>query len=66
MNFDRRKKKTVKPEVGSLSELYPHDLQMYRLPPLGDITLMEFDQMAMDRLKGKLFVCLLQQLCYYV
>lgn len=50
--MDFRRKKVIKREIGGLSELYPHDLQLYKIPPMGNISLTEFEQLAMDRLKG--------------
>nr|CAD7568991.1 unnamed protein product [Timema californicum] len=34
-----------------LAELYPHDLQLYVLPPTCSISLAEFEEFAMERLK---------------
>lgn len=46
------KRRTVKAVVaGSLAETYPHDLQMYRVPPIGNISLSEFESLAIERLK---------------
>ncbi|KAJ9593453.1 hypothetical protein L9F63_014982 [Diploptera punctata] len=36
--------------TGSLVELYPCDLQLYRLPPTSTITLSEFEELAQERL----------------
>lgn len=33
---------------------YPHRLNFYDVPPTSEITLEEFEQWAIDRLKGKL------------
>ena len=33
---------------------YGHGLQMYKVPPTDNITLEEFEEFAIDRLKGKL------------
>lgn len=33
-------------------ELYPHDLQLFDHPPAGNIALNEFNQIAIDRIKG--------------
>lgn len=54
MDFSRRKVKVLSPEEGELAELYPHDLQMYTSPPVCEISLSEFEQLAVDRLKGKI------------
>lgn len=53
MDFSRRRTKVLKPEEGELAELYPHDLQMYSTPPICEISLNEFEQLANDRLRGK-------------
>lgn len=50
--MDFRRKKIIKREIGGLAELYPHDLQFYKVPPIGNLSLSEFEQLAMDRLKG--------------
>ena len=34
------------------ANLYPHRLQFYRLPPIDNITLSEFEDFAINRLKG--------------
>lgn len=41
------------PEQGALAELYPHDLQMYIVPPINDISLSEFQELAVSRLTGR-------------
>lgn len=46
-----RRRKTVKVEAESLSKVYPHDLQMYKIPPTQEIMLSEFDDLAIERLK---------------
>lgn len=46
------KRRNIKPtHTGSLVELYPHDLQLYRIPPINNITLQEFEELAIERLK---------------
>lgn len=45
------KRKSIKtPVTGSLVENYPHDLQMYKIPPTEDISLQEFETLALERL----------------
>ena len=52
MEFARPKK--VRMHVDSaLSVKYPHDLQMYKEPPDAQITLNEFEELAVERLKGE-------------
>nr|CAD7200428.1 unnamed protein product [Timema douglasi] len=45
------RRKVKKAVSGSLAELYPHDLQLYVLPPTCSISLAEFEEFAMERLK---------------
>ncbi|XP_054283942.1 DNA primase large subunit-like [Macrosteles quadrilineatus] len=49
MDFSRRRV-VLTPEQGALAELYPHDLQMYIVPPINDISLSEFQELAVSRL----------------
>ncbi|XP_043497608.1 DNA primase large subunit-like [Polistes fuscatus] len=42
---------TVTNEIKTLKTLYPHDLQVYDVPPEGEISLIEFQELALDRLK---------------
>lgn len=44
------KRKTNKTVTGSLVENYPHDLQLYKVPPTENISLHEFESLALDRL----------------
>ncbi|CAH0404657.1 unnamed protein product [Chilo suppressalis] len=48
LNIKRKSTKTV--IKGSLVETYPHDLQMYKLPPTEEISLQEFETLALERL----------------
>lgn len=50
MDISRRRKAT-KVVAGSLAELYPHNLQMYDVYPVSDISLTEFEELAFERLK---------------
>lgn len=50
MYLNIKRKSTKSPLTGSLVELYPHDLQLYRVPPTENINLHEFEQLALDRL----------------
>lgn len=51
MEFRKEKKRKVEIE-NDLSFMYPHDLQMYTTPPDVQITLHEFEELAIERLKG--------------
>ncbi|KAK5646780.1 hypothetical protein RI129_005244 [Pyrocoelia pectoralis] len=51
MDFITRKKFQRKVESDSLSELYPIDLQLYNCPPTNQITLEEFEDLALERLQ---------------
>lgn len=35
----------------SLEQLYPHDVMLYRIPPIEDITIENFEELAIERLK---------------
>ena len=48
--IDFRKKQFSTPEWKDQS--YPHRLNFYTTPPMADITLEQFEQWAIDRLKG--------------
>ncbi|XP_053608667.1 DNA primase large subunit-like isoform X2 [Plodia interpunctella] len=50
MDFSIKRKITKTPVTGSLVETYPHDLQMYKIPPIEDIKLQEFETLALERL----------------
>lgn len=39
------------------SVLYPHNLQFYKFPPTNEISLEEFEDLALERLKGKIYIC---------
>jgi DNA primase large subunit len=49
----RRHKKAIKISDGIDFSLYPHHLQLYTLPPIENITLQEFEDFAIERLRGK-------------
>lgn len=51
MEFITRKKKPKTVVSDNLSEVYSHDLQLYATPPENEISLMEFEELAFDRLK---------------
>ena len=49
---NRRKSKPTKLEDTENAGKYVHGLQMYKVPPTDNITLEEFEEFAIDRLKG--------------
>lgn len=53
-NRSRRKSKITKLEGTENAGKYVHGLQMYKVPPTDNITLEEFEEFAIDRLKGEL------------
>lgn len=46
-----RRRRTVKVMSDTLNEIYPHDLQLYLIPPANEITLSEFEDLALERLQ---------------
>lgn len=50
MDFKIKRKSTKSAVVEGLLEMYPHDLQMYKIPPVGDLSLQEFETLALERL----------------
>ncbi|KAM3962800.1 LOW QUALITY PROTEIN: DNA primase large subunit [Aphomia sociella] len=48
LNIKRRSTKVL--VTGSLAETYPHDLQLYKIPPTENISLQEFETLALERL----------------
>lgn len=49
----RRKHAVLDGAEEELIKVYPHSLQFYTLPPVGNLSLQEFESFAVDRLKGK-------------
>ncbi|KAG7311715.1 hypothetical protein JYU34_002768 [Plutella xylostella] len=50
MDLNIKRKSTKVAVTGSRVENYPHDLQMYKVPPIEDISLHEFETLALERL----------------
>ena len=50
------RKRTIKLEPGRNPDLYPHSLQFYSVPPTDNISLQEFEDLAIERLKGLVFI----------
>ena len=53
-NRARKRSKIHQLEGSQITGRYVHGLQMYKVPPTDNITLEEFEEFAIDRLKGKL------------
>lgn len=50
-----RKRSKLNPQEGPQNAgKYSHGLQMYKVPPTDNITLEEFEEFAIDRLKGEI------------
>lgn len=49
-DIDHRKKQFADPQFKE--EKYPYRLNFYKIPPTGDITVEQFEQWAIDRLRG--------------
>ena len=53
MEFSRpARRRRIKLDEGRKPEMYPHILQFYSLPPTENISLQEFEDLALDRVKG--------------
>ncbi len=54
MDFDSKKKTGFSLLTeGRSSDNYLHNLQLYSIPPAEYISLQEFEELAIDRLKGR-------------
>ncbi|KAI8118945.1 DNA primase large subunit [Lucilia cuprina] len=53
MDFRRKTKPRIeyKPEYENLEQKYPHNVLLYRLPPIEDIQIHEFEELSLERLK---------------
>ena len=54
MDYKARRRYTAVTDVNDVNNDYPHDIQMYDVPPVGEISLEEFQELGFDRLKGSL------------
>lgn len=53
MDFTPKRKRFAWKETETVQSKYNHDLQMYKDPPEDNISFEEFQQIAVERLKGK-------------
>lgn len=53
MQFTPRERRQLNLSGKRQAGLYPHALQFYKLPPIDVISLEEFEDLALERLKGK-------------
>ncbi|CAL1680464.1 unnamed protein product [Lasius platythorax] len=51
MDYKARRRHTVADTNGREND-YPHDIQMYDVPPMGEMSLEEFQELGFDRLKA--------------
>ncbi|KYN04187.1 PREDICTED: DNA primase large subunit-like [Cyphomyrmex costatus] len=51
MDYKARRRYTAVADVNELNNDYPHDIQIYDVPPVGEISLEEFQELGFDRLK---------------
>ncbi|XP_059615795.1 DNA primase large subunit [Phlebotomus argentipes] len=53
MDFQKKPRRLVEihPEVENLESLYPTNVSMYRLPPTSEVSIQEFEEMVLDRLR---------------
>lgn len=54
MDYKARRRYTAVTDANDLNNDYPHDIQMYDVPPVGEMSLEEFQELGFDRLKGNL------------
>ncbi|CAK9819568.1 DNA primase large subunit [Anthophora quadrimaculata] len=51
MEYTKRRRYTVNVETTDLHDIYQHDLQMYDFAPSGELPLVEFQQLGVERLR---------------
>ena len=55
MDFGGRlKSRKLQNNADAVDDRYPHRLQLYTTPPSDTISLQEFEELAVERLKGRL------------
>lgn len=52
MDYKARRRHTFVTDTNAHENNYPHDIQMYDVPPVGEMSLEEFQELGFDRLKG--------------
>lgn len=52
MDYKTRKRHTTITDTNGQENDYPYDIQMYNVPPVGEMSLEEFQELGFDRLKG--------------
>ncbi|XP_028050252.1 DNA primase large subunit [Monomorium pharaonis] len=52
MDYKTRRRHTAVADVNGLNNDYPYDIQMYDVPPIGEMSLEEFQELGFDRLKA--------------
>lgn len=56
MDYKTRRRYTVA-DTNDRENDYPHDIQTYDVPPVGEMSLEEFQELGFDRLKGD-YMCI--------
>jgi len=52
MDYKARRRYTTIADTTDFQNYYPHDIQIYDVPPVGEMSLEEFQELGFDRLKG--------------
>lgn len=52
MDYKTRRRHTAIVETNDFKDNYPYDIQMYDVPPMGEMSLEDFQELGFDRLKG--------------
>lgn len=68
MDYKARRRHTTVLETSDLKDNYPHDIQIYDVPPMGEMSLEDFQELGFDRLKGILYILyiIFKFIYYYV
>lgn len=57
MDYTARRRYTTVADASEFENKYPNDIQMYDVPPVGEMSLEEFQELGYDRLKGIPICC---------